>query len=162
MTAFMNSTKRIGARFSPCFTPQVDLKTFSTFSIVSLIVVLFYSFLRMMMSLSSILLLAKISQSNLRLTVSYALTRSTKITYALILCSLIICRLELTANLASGHPFLLTEPYLYSSLLMVKWSPNLFAIIELIIFEQMSRRAMPLHLFGSERSSFFGNTFRMT
>ena len=73
-------TNRMGAKLSPCFTPQVDLNTDSTCSIVRLIVVLLYSFFNTWITLFGIPHFASICHKSSLFTVSYAFTKSTDMT----------------------------------------------------------------------------------
>ena len=111
ITAFKKITNNIGAKLSPCLTPHVDLKIDSMFSIVKLIVVLLYSFLRTIIIFSGTPQRARIFQRSSRFTVSYALTRLTNIAWTDCPCSRNVCMLRFTAKFESWQPFCFIDPH---------------------------------------------------
>ena len=76
--------------------------------------------------------------------------------------SLSFCKLKLTEKFASAQPFHFNEPHCASFANVLKCSSSLLASMELITFKQISRRAIPRHLFGLERSPLFGSSFNET
>ena len=100
-------TNKIEARLSPCLTLYVDLKIESMFSVVKLIVVFLYSFLRTIIIFSGTPHRARIFQRSLQLTVSCDFAKSMNIAWTDCSCSRNVCKLRLIAKFASWQPFLL-------------------------------------------------------
>ena len=115
------------------------------------------SYLRTAIVSSGIPYRLSIFQSSFRLIESYAsLTRSKNSRWDSCWCSHIVSSADFCVNVASAKPFPKSEPHCSSIPNFARCVVSQLARIDDVVFAQISPNAMPLHLFGFDKSPLVG------